>query len=349
MLIYIAPLIFSFIISLFLTRQIRRLALRYDIVDAPTSERKIQIGHVPLLGGLAVYASFILTLLIVWPLGWLSDGEITPTQIIGIIIAGLIICLVGFLDDKYNLKTKSFFGPFAAGLIAVAAGIIVSYVTNPFVQGTGPFGRSLLYFSGILGPVISFLWLLGMMYTTKFLDGLDGLVSGVGVIGSVILFNVSLFWDVPQSATSILCLMLTGSCLGFLFYNWHPASIFLGESGSVFIGFMLGVLSIISGGKIATALLIMGIPILDVIWVVGRRIFKERKSPFSGDRKHLHFRLLDIGFSHRGAVLFLYFLSLIFGVSSIFLQSQNKIVALIILLIVMFILAASLVLVYKKR
>lgn len=188
-----------------------------------------------------------------------------------------------------------------------------------------------------------------MMYTTKFLDGLDGLVSGIGAIGAIILFIVSLFWDVPQSGTSILALILAGSCLGFLRYNWHPAKIFLGESGSVFIGFMLAVLAIISGAKIATALLIMGIPMLDVAWVILRRIFKEHKSPFAGDAKHLHFRLLQVGFSHRRAVLFLYLLVIIFGTSSLFLQSQYKIVALGILLVMMIILASSLVLTYKKK
>ncbi|HOZ36960.1 MAG TPA: MraY family glycosyltransferase [bacterium] len=343
MLRYLLPPLLAFISSLLLTKKVRQLALRYHIVDAPTEERKIQKGHVPLLGGLAVYFSFALILILSWSLGWLSDGKITVAKILGIILGGLVICLVGFWDDKCNIQTKSFIGPFLASLVALGAGITIGYVTNPFLAGTGPYGRALLYFGGSIGYLLSFIWLLIMMYTTKFLDGLDGLVSGIGAIGSLILFVVSLFWDVPQSSTSILCLILTGSCLGFLVYNWHPASIFLGESGSVFIGFMLGVLAIISGGKIATALLIMGIPLLDLIWVVLRRIFKERKSPFTGDRKHLHFRLLDAGFSHRGAVLFLYFLTIIFGTASLFLQSQSKVLTLAILIVVMLLLAIILI------
>ena len=163
-----------------------------------------------------------------------------------------------------------------------------------------------------------------MIYTTKFLDGLDGLVSGIGTLGALILFIVSLFWDVPMSATSVLCLILAGALLGFLKYNFYPAKIFLGEAGSTFIGFMLGVLAIISGAKIATALLIMGIPVLDVIWVIIRRLISH-KHFYAGDRKHFHFRLLDAGLSHRQAVLFLYALTLIFGSSSLFLQSQDKI------------------------
>ena len=346
---YIIPFVLSFLAVVLLTPRIRKLALNWGIVDIPQSERKIQIGHVPLLGGLAIYFSFLIVLLISWSAGWLSDGIIQTNQILAIIFGGLIIVIIGFLDDKYDLKTKSFSGPLFAALLAVLMGIAIKYVTNPFIAGSGPYGRALLYFVPQIGALLSFVWLLALMYTTKLLDGLDGLVSGIGAIGAIILFFVSLFWDVPQSGTSVLALILAGACLGFLIYNWHPARIFLGESGSVFIGFMLGVLSIISGAKIATALLIMGIPILDVIWIILRRVFTEHKSPFSGDRKHLHFRLLDVGFSHRQAVLFLYALTLIFGLSSLFLQSQHKIIALGILAVIMILLALALVFVYKKR
>ena len=348
-LIYITPFLLSFILAVFLTPKIRQLALKYNILDIPSEPRKIQVSHVPLLGGLAIYFSYLITLLFSWWIGWLSDGIIKTSQILAIIFGGLIIIIVGFLDDKYNLKIKSFGGPLLAAILAVLMGISIKYVTNPFLAGTGPYGRALFYFAPQIGALASFLWLLGMMYTTKFLDGLDGLVSGIGAIGAIILFIVSLFWDVPQSATSVLALILAGSCLGFLIYNWHPAKIFLGESGSIFIGFMLGILAIISGAKIATTLLIMGIPILDVIWVIFRRIINEHKSPFLADRKHLHFRLLDVGMSQTQAVLFLYFLTMFFGVSSLFLQSQYKIIALFVLFVVMLLLAFNLVLIYKLK
>ena len=187
-----------------------------------------------------------------------------------------------------------------------------------------------------------------MIYTTKLLDGLDGLVAGVTTIGSLIIFMVSLAWDVPLSGTSILAIILAGSSLGFLVFNFHPAKIFLGEGGSVFCGFMLGVLAIISGSKIATALLIMGIPILDVIWVVIKRILTGR-SPVSGDNQHLHFRLLNIGLNHRQAVLFLYLVTGFFGLSSIFLSSSGKVVALIVMAVFMIFLALMLLVVYKIK
>jgi UDP-GlcNAc:undecaprenyl-phosphate GlcNAc-1-phosphate transferase len=150
-----------------------------------------------------------------------------------------------------------------------------------------------------------------------------------------------------MSGTSILCLLLAGALLGFLRFNWHPAKIFLGEGGATFVGFMLGCLAIISGGKIATALLIMGMPILDVVLVIGRRILSGRHS-YEGDRGHLHFRLLDAGLTQPQAVLILYLLSLIFGLSSLFLQSKDKMMALLILLIITIIIFLS-VLFLEKR
>jgi len=353
-LIYFFPFIFSLILAIILTPLIKKLAEKFQILDEPACERKKHIKPIPLLGGLAIFLSFLITLISVWYLGWLNDGVLKSAQIFGIIFSGLILMLGGFLDDKYNLKPwQSFLFPVLSALVAVGFGIVVKYITNPFVAGTGPYGRALFYFDWFnlpisLAAIFSFFWLLGMTYTTKFLDGLDGLVTGVGSIGAIILFLVSLFWDVPLSATSILCLILAGSLLGFLKYNFYPAKIFLGEAGSTLIGFMLGTLSIISGAKIATALLVMGLPILDVVFVVIGRVISH-KHFYEGDRRHLHFRLLDIGFSQKQTVFLLYFLTLLFGSSAIFLQSQYKIVAIGVLVLVMVILGVWLTVAYKKK
>jgi UDP-GlcNAc:undecaprenyl-phosphate GlcNAc-1-phosphate transferase len=212
------------------------------------------------------------------------------------------------------------------------SGIEIKYVTNPA-------GGIINITSPVISMVIVFLWLLGMTYTTKLLDGLDGLVAGITFIASIILFSVSLFWDINMSGTSILCLILAGSSLGFLFFNFYPARIFLGEGGSTFLGFMLGVLAIISGAKIATALLIMGLPILDVVWVIARRLFKEKHSLALADKKHLHFRLLASGLNQRQTVLLMYFLTLLFGSIAVFQKTIGKIIALAVLTAVMFILA----------
>jgi UDP-N-acetylmuramyl pentapeptide phosphotransferase/UDP-N-acetylglucosamine-1-phosphate transferase len=179
--------------------------------------------------------------------------------------------------------------------------------------------------------------------TINFLDGLDGLAGGVSGIAFFVLFFLSLTPTVLQPETAFLCIILAGCALGFLPYNFHPAKIFMGDSGSYFLGFMLAVLAIIAGGKIATALLVLGFPILDAFWVILRRILSFH-SPFIADKKHLHHRLLEVGLSQRQAVGLIYFLSLCFGAVALFLQTgKQKSIALLVLGMVMFFLAIILV------
>jgi len=340
---YLLPFVSAFLISVIMTYLIKELALKLKIVDYPAGERKIHEKNIPLLGGLAIYLTFFLLTVIFYRAGLILDGKIQPAHIFAILLGGGLLMVGGYFDDKYNLKPKwQIIWPVLATLAILLSGISIGYVSNPL--------GGLIYLGGtILSPMLVFFWLLGMMYTTKFLDGLDGLVAGVAAIGSITLFLVSLFWDVPLSGTSILCLILAGSALGFLVWNFHPAKIFLGEGGSLFLGFMLGVLAIISGAKIATALLIMGIPILDVLWVIFRRIFKEKKSAFLADGKHLHFRLLAAGLNARQAVLLLYLLTLLFGVSSLFQQTLGKLITLAILTTVMVLLAWWVIHRYNKK
>ncbi len=337
---YLIPFIVSLAFSLILTPIVKNIAMKLGVVDMP-GERKIHKTPIPLSGGLAVFLSFSLSVIIFWLFASLTDAKVNDYYILLILISGLILIIGGLLDDIFNLKPwQQLFFPILAIIIVLLSGIRINFVTNPL--------GGYIQFPVFVGTIIAFFWILGMIYTTKFLDGLDGLVSGVTVIGSLIIFALSLSWDISDSATSYLSLILAGSCLGFLFYNFNPAKIFLGEGGSVFCGFMLGLLAIISGSKIATALLIMGIPILDVIWVIARRII-QRKSPASADRKHLHFRLLDIGLSHKQAVVFLYLITAAFGLTSLFLKSKGKLIALVVLIFFMLLLAASLVFAYKRK
>jgi UDP-N-acetylmuramyl pentapeptide phosphotransferase/UDP-N-acetylglucosamine-1-phosphate transferase len=156
------------------------------------------------------------------------------------------------------------------------------------------------------------------------------------MVGSIVIFLFTLTTDYYQPDIGLAALILAAACLGFLVFNWHPASIFLGDGGSLFLGFALGVLSIISGSKIAIALLVMGLPVLDVAWTILRRL-ASGKNPFRiSDRKHLHFRLLDLGIGYRKTVLLFYALAAAFGVSALFLQSLGKFIALLLLIILMF-------------
>ena len=258
--------------------------------------------------------------------------------------------LVGFLDDAFRLTWwQQMLGPILAVSIMIAAGLEIPFVTNPF--GTGVLDLGEFFAGGMIVPtegILIFLWLLGMMYTTKLLDGVDGLASSISFVATLVIFVVSLFWDHSGSTTSFLALTLAGAILGFLVWNWHPAKIFLGEGGSIFLGFMLGVLAIISGGKIATALLVMGVPILDVLWIIGRRLVSGQRI-FSADKKHLHFRLLQAGMTQRQVALSLALVSLAFGSVSFVFGTRAKLIALAVLLVFMLGLALVLVRHEKKR
>jgi UDP-GlcNAc:undecaprenyl-phosphate GlcNAc-1-phosphate transferase len=335
-----------------ITPAVKKLAFGLNILDMPKAPRKTHKAPTPLLGGLAVYLSFLICLIFYLLLGH-PDLNIVPVKFfLGIIFGGLVLVIGGVLDDKFNFPPKILWlFPALASLIVVwsGIGIGISKISNPF--GNPIFIGYHFYlftFNFSLPVLLVWLWLMGMIFTTKLLDGLDGLCSGIGLIGALTMFALTFTPKVNQPITASIAIIFAGAILGFLFYNFNPASIFLGEAGSTLIGFMLGVLAIILGAKIATALLVMGIPILDVAWAIIRRIIYHQ-SPFKGDRQHLHFRLLDIGLTQRQAVLVLYLISAIFGTVAVFLQSMGKLIALIILVLVMLVLALTVVILYKQK
>lgn len=320
---------------------VRRLAIKFKVVDQPNEQRKIHLFATPLLGGLAIFIAFFTSLYFLRD--QLLAGNLEPRHWLGFFVGGAILMVGGFLDDKYRLApSRQIIFPLLAILAVVLGGVQIEKITNPFgfapfglAQGGqgGPFG-GFIYLGLWSAPLIA-VWLLGMMYTTKLLDGLDGLVTGVSAIGAFIIFLFTMTTKYYQPDIGLAALILSAACFGFLVFNWHPASIFLGEGGSLFLGFALGVLAIISGGKIAIALLVMGVPILDVLWTIIRRTLIG-VNPFKfADRKHLHFRLLDLGLGQRKVALIYYFFAAFFGLFALFLQSLGKVYALSILLVLM--------------
>lgn len=333
-------------ISYAVTILIRRTALRLDVQDVPDLPRKIHAAPRPKLGGAALYLTFAIGLVVLTVGGF--TGEIAAGRLVALVIGGVILIIGGALDDKYDLPAYvQIIFPLLAALVAVGSGIHISYITNP-LGGAIVLDQFKIGSYPVLGSLVVLLWILGMTYTTKFLDGMDGLVSGISGIAGLVIFGLSLAPAVQQTTTAFLALLFAAACFGFLPFNFHPAKIFLGEGGSTFTGFMIGVLAVISGGKIATALLVLGIPILDAVWVIARRLW-SRASPFVGDKQHLHFRLLDIGLSQRQAVLFLYLLAAIFGGVAVFLQSLGKLIALGVLFAVMVAVAITVVLLYRRN
>lgn len=341
--IYFLSFALAFLISFIGTFIVARVAMRKNIVDLPDTERRFHIKPTPTMGGLAIFTAFFLvTFTVGILLGYLIDGNIPVRVLAAIWAGGAILMIGGYLDDKYHLPPKySAIFPVVAALVLVSSGISAVSVHNPF-------NGNIILLNGLASALVVFAWTLTLTYTTKILDGMDGLVTGISAIAALVLFGLSLTQQVMQPQTALLSITLAGSLFGFLILNFHPAKIFLGEGGSTFAGFMLAILAIVSGGKIATAILVMGIPVLDAIWVVLQRLF-NKQSPFVGDRKHLHFRLLDIGFSIPQAVLFLYALSGIFGVTALFMQSLGKLVLLGLLILVMILLAGTIFLAYRMK
>lgn len=332
-------LILAIFLSWIFTYLVRVGAIKLAIFDNPGLLRKIHINKIPLLGGLAIFLSFFIVLYLIR--GELLSGNLQLHHWLGFFIGACFLMIGGLLDDKYNLKPgQQIIWPILAAAAVIIGGVQIEKITNPL--------GGLLYLK-YFSPVLIFVWLLGMMYTTKLLDGVDGLVTSVTAVGSFIIFLFTMASRYYQPDVGIAALVLTGACLGFLFFNWYPAKIFLGEGGSLFLGYALGVLAIISGGKIAIALLIMGIPILDVAWTIIRRL-QAGKNPFKfSDRRHLHFRLLDLGLSQRQTVLIYCLFSLVFGLSALFLQSQGKILTLAMLVLIMLIIVISLNILEKRQ
>ncbi len=328
---YILSFLLSLILSVVFTLIVKKIAIYYKVVDKPDDKiggRKIHTHPIPLLGGLAIFVSYFLVLFL------FSDkflsGNLHYSHLFGFFMGGLIIMIGGALDDKYNLRPyQQIIFPILAISAVIFGGVEISQITNPF----GPHFN--LIRISYLSPILIFIWLLGLMYTTKLLDGVDGLVSGVSGIGALIIFLFTLTTHYYQPDIALASIILVGATAGFLIFNWNPAKIFLGEGGSLLLGYILGVLAIISGGKIAIALLVMGIPVLDVAWTILRRLLKGQNPFRFADRKHLHHRLLDLGLGQKKTVLVFYSFSLIFGLSGLFLQSKGKFLALLLLLFIM--------------
>ncbi|MFA5954446.1 MAG: MraY family glycosyltransferase [Patescibacteria group bacterium] len=341
--IYAVVFIFAAVLTTAVTPFVMRFARRFHVVDDPSVEgdRRIHVTPVPLLGGVGIW------LVLVICIGYLSFFRpelifyyIKPVQLVGFLVGASILMVGGYLDDRYKLKTvwKILF-PCAAALLAILSGIGVNFITNPFggVWRIDSIVWSVLQYGNFnyvlsIGTVFfTLVWLMAAMFTTKVLDGLDGLVTGIAAIGALIIVALCLRPPVLQSDTAIFATMIAGAFVGFLPFNWSPAKIFLGEGGSLLAGYTLGILAVVAGGKIATAGIILAIPLFDAVWVVLRRVFLDRRSPVSPDRSHLHFALIDLGLSVRQVVSFFYMITLASGLLALFLPSLQKLYAVFIL------------------
>lgn len=316
MLTFLATFLIALILTILITPMVRSFAPEIGAVDKP-AERKIHTHNISRTGGIAIYFGFAVAVLFGLLLGAEHGIKINPHPILGILLGGSIVLLMGLMDDMRRLKpmTKLFWQVVGAS-VAIYFGVEISFVTNP-INGILPLG--------FIAIPLTLLWLVGMTNAVNLIDGLDGLASGVTLIAAATLFFVALRTHQPGAA--LLMLALAGTALGFLRYNFFPASIFLGDSGSYFFGFVLAASAIIGVFKTTLVvalflpLLILAVPIFDTTFAIIRRL-KDRKSLFAADDKHIHHLLLRLGLTQREVVLSIYIACFLLGVLAFFMALQ---------------------------
>lgn len=322
---YVLVLIGAFLLSLFLTPIVRFIAFRVGAVDNPNA-RRVNGVPMPSSGGLAIFISFLISALILMP-RVLKESIWTTSYfdyILPVVIGGLIIATTGFIDDIYELKPKTKM----AGII-LGAVVVWAFTDFRFDSFKIPFGGPLLEFNSVITFFLTVFWIISITNAMNLIDGLDGLVSGVSIISLVTMALVSYFF-LPQTDfyLTLTILLLIVCIAGFFPYNYNPAIIYLGDTGALFIGFMIGVLSL-QGLKNSTAVtvvtpvIILGVPILDTTVAIIRRKLSGRPAT-EADKMHLHHRLLAMGFTHRGAVLVVYGIATLFSLIALLLNVSSR-------------------------
>jgi len=363
-------------VSLLLTAGIRRFAIGRGWYDLPDDPRRVHSTPTPRIGGVAMYGAFM------FGLGLTLIPGVIPARLapepwrVGLLALGAtIITAVMFVDDIRGLKPlpKLLWQFGVAGLVmlpdpntpclyaqddaphlhCIPTGVLISFFQNP-LGDQKHLQIKLIEELLPLAIVFTFFWIAGMMNAVNWMDGLDGLAGGVSGIACLVLFGVSLLAvdaggnPTPQVTIAFLPLILGAAILGFLRFNFHPAQIFMGDSGSMFLGFALGVISIIGGAKIATALLVLAVPILDVAFVIIFRLIRGHP-PMQADRGHLHHRLYDLGMSQPRIALLFYAVCLTIGGGLSLLPPGSGLIKLGALAIIAVLLGALLIVISRRQ
>ena len=328
--------LFAFILALAIsfacTPAVRMLAIKIKAVDVPKDNRRMHKVPIPRMGGLAIFAGFLVSVLFFVPLG---------TEFRSILIGALILVVLGIIDDIVALKPKTkFAGQIIAALIPALSGVSIHGIVNPFVPGQ----YSTL---GIFSIPLTVIWIVGITNAVNFIDGLDGLACGVSAIATVTMFIIAVLFG--ETYIALMMAALAGACLGFLPYNMNPAKIFMGDTGSMFLGYILATVSIQGLFKFyavisfAVPFILLGLPIFDTGFAIVRRLLKGQ-SPLQADRGHVHHRLIDLGFDQKQSVAILYTFSALMGLTAVILARTNesKLIILAIAVLVCFFLAMSL-------
>lgn len=312
----------AFLVSLVFTYVVIKFAHRYGIVDNPTGGRKIHKQPTALLGGVSIIITFVLVLSATFHLGY-PFPHFNSTAFFAFLGASLVLLIAGVYDDIHDLSPR-----WQLSALLFAAGIFATATASPLTV-SNPFG-GVIIFSTLSSALLVFGWITTVTLTTKLLDGLDGLVGGLVTIGALLIAIFSLTTAYFQPDVAVIAMILVGSTLGFVWFNYHPARIFLGNSGSMWLGFALAVIALIGGGKFAVATLVFAVPFVDMGYVMVHRLLQGKK-PWEGDNTHLHFRLRE-RFGTVKTVWIYYGIALFSGCFTLFLTSGQKYLFLILLL-----------------
>ncbi|NMA67158.1 MAG: undecaprenyl/decaprenyl-phosphate alpha-N-acetylglucosaminyl 1-phosphate transferase [Clostridiaceae bacterium] len=329
----------ALIVSFFATPIARRLAVNLGAVNVPNDSRRVHKKPMPLMGGLAIIAGFIIALIYSFStknFKVFTEYLIRP-KTIGLFFGTLIILVLGGVDDVRPVRARIKLPlQILAAVIVVSTGTSITAISKPFQDGVAVHPSMMFVLEDIIAYIVSVVWIVGVTNAINLIDGLDGLAAGVSGIATLSLYIVAVIRG--QDDIAILAACLVGAILGFLPYNFNPAKIFMGDTGSTTLGFILAILSIEGTMKSVTALalaipiLVLGLPIFDTLFAIIRRILNG-KPIGQADRGHIHHRLLDMGLSHRMAVIILYIISAALGIISIALVDKGLLPSITLLII----------------
>ena len=318
-------ILIAFVVSFALTPVVKILAQKVGAMDVPGEARRVHDHPIPRMGGLAIFLGFIVSMLLF--------VDITQ-EVRGILLGSIIIVITGVIDDIISLRAwTKFLIQILSAVIAVLHGVVINVVSNPNV-----FSSQEAIVLGWLAIPLTVLWIVGITNSVNLIDGLDGLAVGVSTISCVTILVVALLVSEPNVA--LIVAALAGACIGFMPYNLNPAKIFMGDTGSTFLGYMLATVSIMGLFKFyavisfAVPFLILGLPIFDTANAIIRRVAAGR-SPMSPDRGHVHHKLIDMGFNQKQAVAILYAISATLGLTAVVLTSSGEVKAIVLLLAVL--------------
>ena len=315
-------LLCAMVVSYLVCPLVKSFAYKIGAIDVPKDNRRMHKKPVPRLGGLAIFLGFIVSLLLFVPV---------DRQLQGILLGAVVIVVLGVVDDITPLRASfKFVVQIIAALIAVFHGVVVSVLSNPNVFSDNPY-----WSLGWLSIPITVLWIVGITNSVNLIDGLDGLANGVSTISALTMLVIALL--VSEAQVALVMAALVGACVGFMPFNRNPAQMFMGDTGSTFLGYILATISIQGLFKyyaiisFAVPFLILGLPMFDTLFAIVRRL-AHGQNPMAPDRGHIHHRLIDMGLNQKQAVAALYVVSSILGLSAVILTASGATRAMLLLL-----------------